>query len=229
MVTPPKRSRRPRVPGWVREITDIKETEDMLSSTELYLINALVIAACILIGFFMTISLRNKYQKQAIDHVLGEFVTREGTGYPKLLRVEGGLVVLEPDEKKGIKGKAFPIAERVSYLVDYPEGPWCPRFLKCKIKKMVFREFDLEPVSNLYSNILVPSPETFYNLLMQKVTEIGARIAQEGAEGAGIKVDKKKTKLPLSKFWLFIIGIAVVGGFIYLISTLMQMKAALGM
>jgi hypothetical protein len=202
---------------------------DMLSQMDLNLINALVVCVFIFIGFFIMWSLKSKYQKQSVDHILGEFITREGTGYTKLLRAEGGIVHLEPDEKKGIKGKTFPVAEKASFLVDFPEGPWCPRFLKCKIKKVVFREFDVEPVSNLYDLELVMKPELLYNIDREKVTEVGMKIAQETGKETGLLPEKKSKLSNNMKFILLILGIAAAGGIIYLFATVMQLKSVLGM
>ena len=202
-----------------------------MTSLEGYMVQAMVVCIFIFILFFWAWRLKGKYQRQAIDHVLGEFVTKEGTSYTKLLRVEGGLVELPEDEGKSIKGKTFPVAEKCSYLSDYPEGFWCPRFLKCKIKKVVFREFDLEPISNIYDNEIVITPEVLYNIRREKVTEIGARIAQERAKEMGLE-KVKKFKLGSASTWLFLLLAAgIIGCIIYIVSqasTIDQLKSALG-
>jgi hypothetical protein len=204
-----------------------------MTSMEGYMVQAIVVCVFIFILFFWSWRLKAKYQRQAIDHVLGEFVTMQGTGYSQLLRVEGGLVILEPDEKRGISGKSFPVAERASYDVDYPEGFWCPRFLKCKINKIVFREFDVEPASNLYSEEPVMQPSVLYNIRRERTTEIGARIAQIEARERGVDTTtRKKFKFGGMTMWLVLLGMAVLIGLIIYIFNLSadntMMRNALG-
>jgi len=202
-----------------------------MTSMEGYMVQAIVVCIFIFILFFWSWRLKAKYQRQAIDHVLGEFVTKEGTGYSQLLKVEGGLVEIVSDDKKEIRGKTFPVAEKCSYQSDYPEGSWCPRFLKCKIKKIIFREFDLEPASNIYNGELVITPEVLYNIRREKVTEIGARIAEGKAKELGLET-KKKFKLGGMTMWLVLLGLAVIIGLIIYIFNLSadntMMRNALG-
>ena len=203
-----------------------------MTSLEGYMVQAMVVCIFIFILFFWAWRLKGKYQRQAIDHVFVEFVTKEGTSYTKLLKVEGGWVELPDDEGKGIKGKAFPMAERCTYLSDYPEGFWCPGFLKCKIKKAILREFDLEPISNIYDTEIVITPAVIYNIRREKVTEVGARIAQERGKDMGLFPKPKKFKLGSASTWLFLLLAAgIIGCIIYIVSqasTIDQLKSALG-
>lgn len=198
-----------------------------MTGLEQNLLNGLVVCVFIFIMFSWMWKLKVKYQKESIDHVLGEFVTSVGTGYPKLLRVEGGLVQMEPEDKKGVKGKAFPVAEQASFLVDYPEGPWCPRFLKCKIKKIIFREFDVEPISNLYSKEPVFTPELLYNIRNERMSELGLIHARDEAKNEGLPT-KTRLKFGNINLWHLLIGVAVIGIGVYIFLEMETLKHALG-
>ena len=197
-----------------------------MTEMELYMVQALVVCVFIFIMFTWAWKLKVRYQKESIDHILGEFVTPVGTGYPLLLRVEGGLVQIEPDDKKGIKGKAFPVSEQASFLVDYPEGPWCPRFLKCKIKKIVFREWDVEPVSNLYSNEPVYKPELLFSLRNERMSELGLIHARDEAKREGLPT--KALKFGDVKMWLILLGVAIIGVAVYMFFQMETLSHALG-
>jgi hypothetical protein len=195
-----------------------------------YMVQAMVVCVFIFILFFWSWRLKAKYQRQAIDHVLGEFVTIEGTSYTRLLRVDEGLVEIPPDERKEIAGKTFPVSEKSTFLADYPEGHWCPRFLKCKIKKVVFREFDLEPISNIYERQFEMSPVILHNIRREKVTEIGAKITEARGKELGIET-KKKTKFSGSTWLLLLMGLVIVILIVVVFNysgQISEMKAVLG-
>jgi len=175
-------------------------------------------------GFMMYFfHLRSKFQKQAQDHVLCEFITEEGTSHKELLEVVDGFVHLKGNEKKKKKGKDYPTGGNATYLTDYPEGIWVPKFLKTPMKKMLFDEMSWEPVFNRGDRLL--SPEILHSIRTEKFTEMGARHALEEAA-----MDKKRAGGLNPTLLYVMLGLvaAAVGGVGYLtFSRLLEMQDVL--
>lgn len=176
----------------------------MPSGWVIQLLTAGVCAFGIMMYFF---HLRTKFQKQAQNHVLCEFITEEGTSYKKLLEVKDGFVHLKGNEKKKIPDKNYPTAGNASYLTDYPEGIWVPKFLKTPVKKMLFDEASWEPIYNRGDPLL--NPAKLYNIRSEKFTEMGAKHALLESEKA---LKKAGALNPTIVYILIGLVLAAVGG-----------------
>lgn len=168
-------------------------------------LTAMVCAFGIIIWLF---SLRGKYQKKAINHVLVTFIPESGVSYEKLLEIKDGFVTLPGNTKKGIKEKDYPVGSNACFDGKYPSG-WCPKIIQTNIKCMVFREDTFEPIYNRGDSLL--SPARLRNIRKEKFTEMGASHSLD--ESLADKKSKGKEKLSPSTvyFLLGIIGLGVVG------------------
>lgn len=175
------------------------------------MIQALTGGACafgIMMYFF---HLRSKFQKQARNHVLCEFITQEGTSHKDLLEVVDGLVHLKGNKKKNKKGRDYPTGGNATYLTDYPEGIWVPAFLKTPVRKMIFDEMSWEPVFNRGDPLL--SPANLHSIRTEKYTEMGARHSMEEAQ-----LEKKKAGILNTTLLYMMLGgiLAAVGAVGYI-------------
>jgi len=175
-----------------------------------WLIQVLTGGACAFGMIMYFFHLRSKYQKQAVDHVLCEFITEEGTSHSDLLPVVHGFVTIKANEKKKKPAKDYPVAGDASYLTEYPEGIFIPRFLKTPVRKMLFDEASWEPIFNRGDPLL--SPAKLHNIRTERFTEMGARHALEEAD----KIQKKAGALnPTIVYVMLGMVVAAVGGIGY--------------
>lgn len=180
-----------------------------MSEIEGYMIQAITALAFCFGFLFYLFYLRSKYQRMSVDHVQCRFITPEGTGYTKLLRVDNGFVDLKYKDKKGKeKSKVYRVGELATYMIDFPEG-WVPRFLKTRIKEIIFDENCFEPLSNLNGDPLL-SPEILANVVNEKFTEVAVEHSREEAER---EKKAKKAMIPGSLYMLLILNmLLIVGG-----------------
>lgn len=173
-------------------------------------VTVLVFAFGMIIWLFR---LKAKYQKQALDHVLVEFVREEGTSHKELIEVKDGYVTLKGSKKKDKQDKDYPVGSDATYQTEYPEGPWVPRFLKTTIRKMIFREDCWEPLYNRGNRLL--SPAVLHNIRKEKFTEVGAQHSLLEAEAQSKLKGRLNPSTVYILLWVALFLIVAVGGFMY--------------
>lgn len=181
-----------------------------MTEAEQWMVQAITLLVCGFGIMFWLFAMRSKYQKQALDHLWCLFIKPEGPGEFKLLKEVDGFVTLPG--KKGGKEKQYPVGEVATISLDYPMG-WVPRFLKVKIRAMIYDEKCWEPVYTRGDPLL--SPSLLRNIRMEKFTQLGAEQSQREVE----EKKKEKQKLNPSTVYLLLITVlvAVVGVAVFIL------------
>lgn len=180
--------------------------EEGLSQLDQILINVAYILGIIIFIFMWLMFLRARYAKLVIGRVLCEFITSEGNGYIKLLKVDEGQLIIPP---KGVKqGRQYPIADIATYTVDYPAVPRFLSIIQTKVKKAVFDEDCWEPLSNRSGKLLL-SPKRLYNVVNERFTQVG--IEKSYSESEGGKIIKNTFSLKPGTMMYIVIGILAIG------------------
>lgn len=184
-----------------------------MTQTEIYMIQALTVMVIVIGVFVFMFRLRAKYHKEAIDHVLCEFITPVQTGYTERLAINKGVMVVEPKVDKHTgktirPGKIFTAEELQTYDVGYPEG-WCPPWIRTKIRKGTFFENDVTPVSGRRKEDTM-SPEQLYSIVNERFTEMGTEQAAREKE-----LEDRAKKGLAGATWLYIIGGVTLAGVVF--------------
>jgi hypothetical protein len=178
-----------------------------------------------IMGYF--IYQKSKNQKKVIGKVWGEFITKEGNSYHRLIPIQpGGRIEIKP--RKDEKGKIFGLDAIGTYLADYPPGKWA--FVQTKVKKAIFDEESMEPLSNR-SGILTISPIRLFNLVNERFSSLGVAFSQDEAEKAALAGGKKKSGGGGNMMYIILalLGVGMGGLIYYVVTNLDKVKAAVGM
>lgn len=123
---------------------------------------------------------RAGWQKTADTHVQLLVIPRAGNRRYVLGKVEGNVVVVEQNEKKGIPGKIYPINDVVTYEAPYPPEFPVP-FLRTNIREMAVYAWNWEPITNPTNDPLM-SPELLYNFEHEKFSHLFLATSQMMAD-----------------------------------------------
>jgi hypothetical protein len=179
--------------------------------------------------------IRRKIIQRASEKVLCEIITKDNNSYNILAPVNHALVESSGDgrnviskkkdeikEVQGRKPKMWPINENCTFRATYPEN-W-PKMLQTSIQKVVLREDNLEPVSNI-TGIATVTPELIFNYKNEVFTELAvvySRQIKEMQEALERQVNPK-----VVMYWLAGLTLAVVGVGYYVFTNLPAMMDTL--
>lgn len=161
-----------------------------------------------LITCFFLFYQRAKWQKIADNNVQLLVIPKAGKRRFLLGRVEGGIVVVEKNEKKNIPGKEYPIDEIATYEAPFP--PEFPiAFMRTNIKEMAVYAWNWEPISNPTDNPLM-SPDLLYNFEHEKFSALFLATSQIMADYEE-KLQKALSRSINPNIVYALLGLIVVG------------------
>ena len=211
-----------------------------MSETERMLVQVVTWLSCSVFIMFMMFWMKRTFQKRADRFILAEVIPRAGVSYNVLVPVAHKTIDVLPDgkltgkvkelRKSRNKAKSYVIGDRACFPARYPEN--FPRILQASILKVVIREDNVEPVSNISGNPLF-TPEMLNSLKNEVSLELAMLYTKELKEAREEAMKQLNPKLIMGA--LVVIGLltAFTAYYIYskfpdILQAMEVMKAALG-
>lgn len=183
-----------------------------------------VIFAVLLIFVAWNVIRKIKYQREVVGKVYCEFITKEGNSFAQLLPMGAdGMITIKARKKK--KEHSYALEDMGTYNAPYPPGKWS--FLQTACKKALLDEDSFEPLSNR-RGVISLSPMRLANLLNERFTAMGVAESEEEAGKKGVATRRVKSNNTLIWVVLIMLGVAVLGLAIFIITKWPDISAALG-
>lgn len=189
---------------------------------ELWGIRLVTVLVLVIVFVAYLIYMKWRYQRQAENGVLCLIRNKAGRWRWKLKRLVEGFVDFPPP-KDGMSGKTFAVDSDSAPHMDYPPGKW--KFLQTTIPCVVLYEETWEPLSNI-SGRPVMSSRLLHVMRHEFWTGHSVRYSHE-VEKKETEGEKKKGFSMSLVLWI-VLGLALVGGCIWMWNENQGLKEAAG-
>lgn len=185
-------------------------------------VRIITVLALVIVFVGYLIYMKWRYQRQAEDGVLCLIRNKAGRWRWKLTKLVGGFVDFPP-AKDGMPGPTMAVDSDSAPDIDFPPGKW--GFLQTTIPCVVLDEESWEPLSNVSGRPVLPS--RLLGVMRHEVwTGQSVRYSHE-VEKKETEGEKKKGFTMSTVLWI-VLGLAVIGGFVFMWREMQSYKAAAG-